>query len=229
RGLLYVFPLLRGVSYWLRYSSLSVGGKMANYDFAPAFGSAAGAWLAPLMKIVEVIATATLTVPLLANLRLGRKAVRRGWLLRLPADASPRRFLEEYATWTFLAAFVVFCLAPTTFMAWQGFAIFHAAVLPALLWLTALERGRHARLVRRGLAAAAGLEIALLLAQAFASPHYRCGGRQGLDLALRSDHPMLHELHIVDRCPLPLDQPNGWWPDVLPEASAGPYSSSRPR
>ncbi|HXU47014.1 MAG TPA: hypothetical protein VN783_15910, partial [Thermoanaerobaculia bacterium] len=47
RGLLYVFPLLRGVSYWLRYSSLSVGGKMANYDFAPAFGSAAGAWLAP--------------------------------------------------------------------------------------------------------------------------------------------------------------------------------------
>jgi hypothetical protein len=65
-----------------------------------------------------------------------------------------------------------------------------------------------------------GLEVLLLLGLAFGTPNYRCGGREGLDLALRSDHPMLHQLHILDACPLPLDQPGTWWPDVLPEGGA---------
>jgi hypothetical protein len=222
RGLIYLFPLLRGLLYWLRHASLSIGGKMAVFDFTPAFGPGPDAWLAPLAHGLAALGAVTMLGVLIANLRLGKKIVRRGWLRRLPADVSRksgRRFLEEYAVWTFLAAVVVYCGAPTTVMNWQGLVILHAAVLPPLLWVNALLRTRHALRTRRALGCGAALALLLLLAQTFGATHYRCAGRKGLDLALRSDHPMLHELHIVDRCPLPLDRPGGWWPDVLPEAA----------
>lgn len=220
RGLIYLFPLLRGLLYWLRHASLSIGGKMAVFDFTPAFGAAADAWATPLAQALAALGAVTMLAVLVANLRLAKKIVRRGWLRRLPVDVSRksgRRFLEEYAVWTFLAAVVVYCGAPTTVMNWQGLVILHAAVLPPLLWANALLRTRHARRTRRILCGGAAVALLLLIAQTFGATHYRYAGRKGLDLALRSDHPMLHELHIVDRCPLPLDRPDGWWPDVLPE------------
>ncbi|HEV7670155.1 MAG TPA: hypothetical protein VGS22_16680 [Thermoanaerobaculia bacterium] len=222
RGLIYVFPLLRGLLYWLRHASLSIGGKMAVFDFTPDFGAGFNAWASPLARALAALGAVTMLGVLIANLRLAKKILRRGWLRRLPPEVSRksgRRFLEEYATWTFLAAVVVYCGAPTTVMNWQGLVILHAAVLPPLLWVNALLRTRHAPRARRALALTAPIAVLLLVAQTFGATHYRCAGRLGLDLALRSDHPMLHALHVVDRCPLPLNQPGGWWPDVLPETA----------
>lgn len=222
RGLIYLFPLLRGLLYWLRHASLSIGGKMAVFDFTPDFGPGPDAWLTPLAQGLAALGTATILAVLIANLRLGKKIVRRGWLRRLPPEVnaqSGRRFLEEYAVWTFLAAVVVYAGAPTTIMNWQGLVILHAAVLPPLLWTHALLRTRHGSKARRALAATACLAGLILVAQTFGATHFRCAGRKGLDLALRSDHPMLHELHVVDRCPLPLNRQDGWWPDVLPETN----------
>ncbi len=222
RGLIYVFPLARGLLYWLRHASLSIGGKMAVFDFTPALGAEVDAWLTPVATGLAAVAALTMLGVLCANLRLLRKFRRRGHLVRRPAEADPlngRRFLEEYAYVTFLAAVVVYCGAPTTVMNWQGLVILHAAVLPPLLWIDTLLRSRNARRVQGALAATGILAALLLAAQAVGATHYRCAGRKGLDLALRSDHPMLHELHVVDRCPLPLDRPGGWWPDVLPEGT----------
>jgi hypothetical protein len=107
-------------------------------------------------------------------------------------------------------------------MSWQGLILFHAAAIPPVLALGALERlpawSRRVQCrVQRGVWVYAGLEIALGLALAFGSPLYRCGGRGEMRLALRYDSPMLHELGIQDACPMPLSQqPEGWWPDVLP-------------
>jgi hypothetical protein len=50
----------------------------------------------------------------------------------------------------------------------------------------------------------------------FGSPYYRCGGRDPLRLPLRYDHPMLPDLGILAACPMPTNDPEGWWPDVLP-------------
>ena len=58
-----------------------------------------------------------------------------------------------------------------------------------------------------------------VLALALGGLHYRCGGRSPLALALRHDHPMLHELGILETCPMPVDDPQGWWPDVLPAST----------
>ena len=64
------------------------------------------------------------------------------------------------------------------------------------------------------------LPIVLLVLIPLGSMHYRCAGHDGSDsfgLDLRHDHRMLHELNIHATCPLPVNRPGGWWPDVLPE------------
>ncbi|HEV7519263.1 MAG TPA: hypothetical protein VGR07_23485 [Thermoanaerobaculia bacterium] len=233
RGLLYLFPLLRGVLYLLRYSSLSVGGKMGYFDVSRALGPAANRMLRPLFFLLaEVLGGVTVLLPLAAWVRVMRRRRsrngqhERGWPLlarrlwrRLPPGAADREWLQGYLVWILTAALLVFALAPTTIMAWQVLILFHAAVLPLVLWLGALSRRpRLAPWIARGTAVYVAFEVLLILGLAFGSPNYRCGGTEGLDLALRSDHPMLHELGIVAACPLPLNQPGTWWPDVLPEA-----------
>jgi len=257
RGLLYVFPLLRGALYLLRYASLSVGGKMGFFDISRALGPAADRILRPLFFfLAEILGGLTVVFPLAAWIwsvrrrrphqgrrstspvgdtgRPGRaKALLSRLWRRLPPEASDREWLQGYLIWTGTAAVLVFALAPTTIMAWQVLILYHAAVLPLVLWLGTLSRRpRWAPWVARGTAAYVVLEVLLILGLAFGSPNYRCGGREGLDLALRSDHPMLHELHIVQTCPLPLNQPGTWWPDVLPELGSGTAqarSSNTPR
>jgi hypothetical protein len=248
RGLLYLFPLLRGVLYLLRYSSLSVGGKMGYFDATRALGPAANRLLRPLfLLLAEVFGGITVLLPLAAwawVVRRRRPRQERGWRLlarRLwrrwqgtsPA-ASDREWLQGYLVWIATAAVIVCGLSPTTIMAWQVLILFHAAVLPLVLWLGTLSRRPHlAPRIARGMAVYVVLEVLLILGLAFGSPNYRCGGYEGLDLALRSDHPMLHELGIVQTCPLPLNQPGTWWPDVLPEGGqafgAKARSSKTPR
>jgi hypothetical protein len=105
-------------------------------------------------------------------------------------------------------------------MMWQALILLHAAVLPVILWLGALGRSRLAPRVLKAAWIYAIAEIVLLLAIAFGNPQYRCGGRMkrtDFSFPLRSDHPMMRELKIQQTCPWPVNQPDGWWPDVLPE------------
>lgn len=229
RGLVYVFPLVRGLFYWFRFVSLALSDKAARFDFTATFGAAADRLLAPFAQGLLIVGSAGILVAILANARIARAARRRRWFARerwlavfrrQANNLSHRGFLAEYALATFLGAAVIFAIAPTTVMSWQVLVIFHAAMVPPLLWLTAKLRTRTRERTRRRLLGACVLVSLMLGALAFGAPHYRCAGRKGIDLALSSDHAMLHELHIVDGpngCPLPLDQPDGWWPDVLPK------------
>jgi hypothetical protein len=221
RGLLLLFPLVRGVLYLLRYGSLSLAGKMGRFDFTSTLGPETDRWLHPLAAaLAGVLGVVTLAIPLFGAVRLWRR-VRGRWRRRLAPGASGREWLRGYVVWCFAAALLVFSLSPTTIMSWQGLILFHAAAIPPVLALGALARlPRWASRVRRGAWAYAGVEIALGLVMALASPHDRCGGRSEMRLALAYDSPMLHELGIQDACPQPLDQPDGWWPDVLPPAGA---------
>jgi len=216
RGLLLVFPVLRGILYLFRYVSLTVAGKMDPFDFTTSLGTAADRWLRPLLfAATELVGPATILAPFLAWLWLRRR--HRGQALKpLPVEASDRDWLDGYLLWSFVAAAVVFGLSPTTIMYWQGLILFHVAVLPVVLWLGALLDGPRAAWAARGALAYAGLALFVLFGMAFGSPYYRCGGKEPLRLPLRYDHPMLHELGIQQSCPMPLDDPDGWWPDVLP-------------
>jgi hypothetical protein len=223
RGLLLVFPLLRGILYWFRHASLHLSGAESRLDFAPALGAGALAAMPRALGVllVQGAGVASLPLPLLANLRLWRRARRLGWRRLLSPHGSRRRWVRSYVRLCLLAALLVYALAPTTVMWWQGSPLLHAAVLPLALWGGALARVRPRRVslgARAWGAAAAG--IALLVA--FGGPRHHCGGSD-IVIPLRHDHAMLHDLKIHDSCPVPV-QPGGWWPDVLPEPVASPAS-----
>jgi hypothetical protein len=226
RGLLLVFPLLRGALYWLRHASLYLSSAETELDFGPAFESPAlaGSLARPLEVfgegLVNGLGVLSIALPLLANVWLWRGIRRRGWRRLLVARAGRRAWVLAYSRICCLAALVVYGLAPTTVMWWQGVSLLHAAVLPLALWGGAMARRRRRRWVPRlaWLWGSASAAVALLIA--FGGPRHRCGGDECIVLALRHDHRMLHELSLHATCPISIE-PGGWWPDVLPEPAQG--------
>src|SRR6185312_2207506 len=55
RGLIYLFPLLRGVLYWVKISSLSLAGQMEDFNFIPTLGVALDTVLRPLASSLTVL------------------------------------------------------------------------------------------------------------------------------------------------------------------------------
>jgi hypothetical protein len=225
RGLLAVFPLARGLLYWLRYGSFHLPGTVARFDFGEVLPAEADEPLRGLLWVLtHVLGPVTVVLPLLACVRLGRRAWRRagrswrGVLGRRPAASADRRWLEAYVLWTFGGAVLAFCLTPTTVMMWQALLVLHAAVLPLALWGETLLRSRRRVAARRAAVAWTGLALVIAVALAGGGPHYRCRGEEvmGLRLTVRQDHPMLHDLGLAATCPYSIDPETGWWPDVLP-------------
>lgn len=219
RGLIYLFPLLRGWLYWLRYASLYVPRDVLRLDFVDTLGAHWSALISrPLGLVLATLTPLTVALPVVANGRLLRRFRRR--LRRRVAPASARGWLREYAFVSLLAATISFALAPTTVMAWQALIVLHAAVLPLLfLGAAALRVPRYRALARRLAAAWAIASVLITATLAFGSRRYRCHGSElmGFGVVLRHDHPMFHDLGIVRTCPIPFDAESGWWPDALPE------------
>jgi hypothetical protein len=227
RGLVLLFPLLKGMLYLVRYASLSLNTQTTRFDFSEVLGPVGDAIAAPAARILLWAAGSfTAAAALVALWRFFRG--------RRPLERAPeggidgRRWLEAYAALAFVAAVAVFAAIPTTPQGWQALALFHAAVLPVVFAAGAFaaREGGEPR-VRRAVAGFAALALALDLALAFGGQNFRCGGRHPLIFPLRSHSPMFDELGIQRSCPWPLDQPGGWWPDVLPEATGAPASERR--
>lgn len=226
RGLVLVYPLVRGLSYWLRHPSLFLPDKVTRFDFSGSLGE--NIWFGPAATAVaKWLLPLSLLVPLAANVWLIHRH-RRRLFAPLPEGSPDRRWLQGYVFWCLVAAIAVYGLAPTTPMYWQGVVLFHAAVLPLVLWGGVLWRSRRRVVVGRGVAVWAALGILLAAAVAWGAPQYRCGGRHELRFPLDSHSPMFDDLNITPTCPWPLDRPDTWWPDVLPRADrpvAAQYSA----
>ncbi len=230
RGLIWVQPWIKGLSYWLRYPSLLINKQSAIFDFSAFAGVAADRLLTPLAKgLVGTAGAATMLAVLLANIDFFRRrfdaGVRAAFARPRAAEAREpllpedrRRFVEDYTFWCFVAAAVVFAAAPTTPQSWQAVPLFQAAVVPVVFWLgRKLDAPASTVVARRALVAAAAASLAIGLALAAGGPNFRCGGRGGLVFPLRASSPMFEDLGLQRTCRWPLDVPNAWWPDVLPE------------
>ena len=218
RGLLFVFPLLRGILYWFRHASLHLSGAESRLDFTTALGELGRPVRALGLALIQTAGVASLALPVIANLRLWRRGRQRGWRAVLQPGRRGRQWVASYTRICFVAALAVYGLAPTTVMWWQGVSLLHAAVLPLALWAGALARLRP-RVVAAGARVWGTAAAAIALLIAFGGPRHHCGG-EDIVIPLRHDHPMLHDLHIHDSCRVPV-QAGGWWPDVLPEPDPG--------
>jgi hypothetical protein len=124
--------------------------------------------------------------------------------------------LGGYAVLSLAAAFLVFCLSPTTIMFWQGIPLFHAALLPLLLWAAARLDGRRAPWIRRAAAALAVASLLMGMAMAAGARQYRCEGRGPGRWPRRYDSRMVGDLGMREKCPWPVNVPGAGWPDGLP-------------
>ncbi len=183
RGLLLVFPFLRGVLYTVKMATLSMPSRTMDFDFASTFGAASNAWLLPVGMVLTALAHVTVLPSLWAHYRFARRFVRQDWpRFRTPSrwqpqDVShPRRWLRSYMALTLLAALISFAISPTTAMFWQAFILLPVVALVLIMTIEALQRSRWAHWTRRGLQGWSVAAILIMIFQALAAPKYRCGG-----------------------------------------------------
>lgn len=210
--------LARGLGYWLRYPAMIASSTILCLDFG---GSTAVLPADRLRQLVQImVGVLSLPVVLWANGRLWRQAT--GWWRRPPSGIPYRRWLDGVVRWSFVGTLLACLLTPTSVMSWQLLTVLHLAVLPVLLLGSDLLEEGRLREVRAGAAVFALSSLGLIIAISWGSPMFRCGGEtcgsmNAAKHSLRSDHVILDELGINATCEVQVDQPEGWWPDVLPE------------
>lgn len=208
RGLLLVFPVIRALGYWVRYSSLAVGNSFFALEGATA-------------SLVPVLLALTAAPALWANLRLWR-GQRGRWWREATDDLTEREWLSGATRWVLLAVLATAGLSPTTIMSWQLLPFFHFAVLPLVFAGGDLLEKRARGWARGAVAAYVALSLAVVGLVISTSPMHRCGGlengyRHTVMPELRTDHRIFDDLGIRDSCAPIVDNPEGWWTDVLPE------------
>jgi hypothetical protein len=224
RNLIVVYPVLRGLLYLLRYPSLAVPGQVLDLDFAPdttgddALSSMIAAGLTVLGGLTVVLSCASYRRFLRGSRRMWRRPTR---------PMTDRVWLYRYLYWSLAGTLLAFAFSPTTTMFWQGFPIFHAAVLVTVLFVITVERSRRRRLVHRLLTTYAALSLATLCVIGFAGPLFRLPGpppppgpppdRDDYWNRMHYDHPMFHDYELLDRCRVIIDPEYGGWPDSFPD------------
>jgi hypothetical protein len=220
RGLIYVQPLAKGMSYFFRYSSYWFSSKWMNeYDFSPVLGATADKNLMYFVKfLIKIIGPLTILVPLCA----WRWSWKRG-KARIKVSGNDlvtdRQWMHGVFCWTVVAGFITFSLAPTTPMMWQGFPIFHIIVLPLVLWGDVLLRSKFRVIAGNTIFVAIFLSIVFNLMMAFGSKAYRQGGRSAMVACLCGTYQpmkdMFEKLHINETATVKVNSESLGPPDAF--------------
>ena len=216
RGIILVYPVLRGISYWFRYGSLYSSSKwMTEFDFEPALGESADAVLAPVFWTLKaIIGPMTILLTLVAH--------RFMWQNRERAKAPPGSvtktpdWLHGYFLWVAAGTLLAYSAAQTTVMMWMGLAIQHAAVLPLVLCGTTLLNSSHRTIAVRIVQVYALLSLVLLGGMSIGSAMYRRGGEDRVDFTFPAHHEILQDLRLDERYSVGIDRKGGQWPRGLP-------------
>jgi hypothetical protein len=194
RGLIFVFPLLRGVMYWIKLTSLSFVGRMEALDFTSTVGHEAAPYLNCFFVGLIALANITVLISLWLQWRFFRKAPRI-LTARPAAEILPRSWLRFYVYATCAAALVSFAASPTTIMFWQVFVALPASGIAMTMSAEAVLRSRFRDSAQKIAGLWACLSVILVLGQAVGAPMYRCGGSH-----LGAFDPMLVDLHARTDC-----------------------------
>ena len=219
-GLVMVYPVYRGAMYWVRYSSLALSEELFCLDYAYLIGTAAMERFRPVLEIAKTTVY-VLSVPLSiwAFFKFWRGSGR-WWKTRFEGKTD-RDWLVGVVRWSFVAAILVYCIAPSNIMRWHVLAVFHVAILPPVLVFGKLLEQSENRWVRRGFWAYFTAALVVVLAVSVGAPMVRCGGdrceRNAVTMPpLEADHPILDDLSIRATCPVEVGVPGGFWFHALP-------------
>jgi hypothetical protein len=221
--------ILRALGYWVRLPSLSASQSVFSFDFSSLLGERGRALGSMLSIAATSVGLLSVLLPLWANRRLWRP-VGAGRAAGAAAGETAVPWLTAVARWHLVAMLAVAAISPIT-LQWFHLVIVHPhaviAVVLALVPRLPAGRGLRSLLVLWG-----ALGALLGLAMLAGSPLYRCGGvdggKQGRLPSLRGDHPLLDDLGIRATCAPVVDDPDGWWMDVLPEPDARRATGDRP-
>lgn len=222
RNLLLVQPFAKGVAYLVRYPSLALPGRVYAFDFVP--GVTTDRLVSSTLGVVLVgLGWISVLLSLAAYRRfLGSR--RRVWWRR-DWSGSDRLWLRGYVQWSLVGAVVAFAVSPTSVMFWQGFPVFHAAVLVLVLYGATVLRSASAPIGRRLMAGWLAAALAANVLICWGSPMFRTPGpppaedRADGNYAQRitRDHPMLHDLRLLERHRMVIVGEGGYMPDLLRE------------
>lgn len=226
RGLVTVYPVVQGILNWLRYPAIAVSGSMACLDFSE-FGGPSHARMEEVLaggRLVLIVLT--LPVAAWANWRVWRHRLR-FWRVRYQPEAGGRAWLKGAVRLSLVATLLSCGLSPISISSWSLLPQFHMTILPMVLAGSVLLRSGRRATGRRVVRLTAVVFLVLSSALAVGSPRYRCGepncGIRSVTMPkLRSDHRMFDDLGIRETCPLVVNEPGGWWPDILPDDAAPP-------
>jgi len=225
RNLLLVQPVLHGLMYLLRYPSLAVPSQLLDLDFEPA-RYAIGGVSSAIAAILTVVGGVTVLLSGASYWRFLRHP-KRMWQNSKLTAVGACSWLRRYVFWTLAGTLIAFAVSPTTIMFWQGFPIFHAAVLVVVLYVATVARSRHRLRMRRLVACYVLVSLVVVCAVGVAGPLFRPPGlppppgppptEDDYWNRMRYDHPMFHDLKLFDRCRVMIDPEYGQWPDSFPD------------
>jgi len=205
KSLLMIWPPLKGLVYWLRYASLSFPTPMLSFDFTPVLGPSMDKLLTPVFFFLgKIIGSTTIIIALAANLWLwGRYKTS---IFKKGEKQNPQRWLAGYSVIALVSGFISNTISPTPIMWWHNLIIFHAALIPLLMWSVTWPSYKNK--IRMGKVAYTAVCVFLLLGMSVASERYRRGGRGGLVTYLRA-HEILEDIPLERICDFRPD-PDAW-------------------
>ncbi len=222
RNLLMVQPLVKGLADLVRYPSLALPARVYGLDLVP------GVTVDRLVSTTLGIALVGLGwISVLLSLAAYRRFLgsRRRILWRRDWSGSDRLWLRGYVLWSLLGAVAGFAVSPTTVMFWQGFPVFHAAVLVLVLYGATVLRSESVPIGRRLVAGWLAAAVAANVLICWGSPMFRPPGpppdedrKDGnYQQRIAADHPMFHDLHLIERHRMVIVGQGGYMPDLLRE------------
>lgn len=132
RGLIYGYPLVKGMFYWFRYASTFFSTDIfsgTTYGWLPTWLASPVAVLMAILK--WPLAIGTLGIAFWANFELMKTAKK---YLKLREVTDGKEWLRSYTCWTFISVFVAVAASPVTTSYWHLLIIFPQAILPLLFF-----------------------------------------------------------------------------------------------
>jgi hypothetical protein len=162
--------------------------------------------------------------------RWGRLVRRTEWA------SSDRLWLRGYVLWSLVGAMAAFAASPTSVMFWQGFPVFHAAVLVVVFYVMTLLRSKRPNIGRCLVVGWFALSVVVAGFICVASPMFRAPGPLPADIELEgtfvrrvaADHPMFSDLDLSRREGLVVVGEGGFMPDVFREPLVEPGRENGP-